>query len=230
MSYSSQIENDTFIFEKLCNQINKVAFIVKLPGGQWAVKSEKGKILGRYKTKQEAVKRLRSIEFWKHKKKASDNNSYSAIMRKMKKENDDEAMCKFQEEFKKSFDAAYEANSDSPEQEALEKAIESVASKEQTMVKQAAEALNLGDPLFAGQRLAQLVSFLLSRAKPEKRKHTIDLMKRKLYYLNEYDIGAKKVKGGQMYGQAITLIKNLLMGHNPSYIRNVINTIVGYLQ
>jgi len=34
----------------------------------WCVYSEKGRLLGRYKTKKEAEKRLRQIEFFKHKR------------------------------------------------------------------------------------------------------------------------------------------------------------------
>lgn len=37
-------------------------------GNKWIVKSEKGKILGTYSTKKEALKRLRQIEYFKHKK------------------------------------------------------------------------------------------------------------------------------------------------------------------
>jgi hypothetical protein len=35
----------------------------------WCVYSEKGRLLGRARTKEDAMKRLRQIEFFKHKKK-----------------------------------------------------------------------------------------------------------------------------------------------------------------
>ena len=35
----------------------------------WCVYSEKGRLLGRYKTKKEAEKRLRQVEYFKHKRK-----------------------------------------------------------------------------------------------------------------------------------------------------------------
>jgi len=35
----------------------------------WCVYSEKGRLLGRYKTKKEAEKRLRQVEYFKRKKK-----------------------------------------------------------------------------------------------------------------------------------------------------------------
>ena len=39
----------------------------------WCVYSEKGRLMGRYKTKKEAEKRLRQIEYFKHKKKEGRN-------------------------------------------------------------------------------------------------------------------------------------------------------------
>ena len=47
--------------------IDKTAFIKKLKG-KWHVMSEKGKSMGEYATKGEAVKRLRQIEYFKHNK------------------------------------------------------------------------------------------------------------------------------------------------------------------
>lgn len=41
--------------------------IVKVDN-KWLVYSEKGKILGSYRTKSEAKKRLKQIEYFKHKK------------------------------------------------------------------------------------------------------------------------------------------------------------------
>lgn len=48
--------------------IEKVSFVRQV-GDEWEVLSHKGKILGKYKTKAEANKRLRQIEFWKNKGK-----------------------------------------------------------------------------------------------------------------------------------------------------------------
>src|SRR5258708_39536495 len=115
-------------------------------------------------------------------------------MSKIRKDYEEDTGNRFQQEFKKTFDEAYISGSKNPEEEAFEKAIEYITTEKQAMMKQAAEALNLGDPQFAGQRLAQLVKFLLSRVSPEKQSHAISLMKRKIYYLNEYDIGKKKTR------------------------------------
>lgn len=39
--------------------------IITKEGSEWAVKSKKGKSLGKYSTKEKALKRLRQIEYWK---------------------------------------------------------------------------------------------------------------------------------------------------------------------
>src|ERR1700681_4406351 len=85
------------------NTFIKSAVIKKLPNGKWTIMSLKGKQLGEYKTKQEAVKRLRQIEFFKNhkKKKASkDEESYSSIMRDLRKSHNEDTINKFQNEFK----------------------------------------------------------------------------------------------------------------------------------
>src|ERR1700733_3148615 len=83
-----------------CQKLIKVAFIKKLPGGKWQVLSHKGKSLGTYNTKDEAVTRLRQVEYFKKhdQNKGSDSSSqdsaidlteiddfsYSAVMRKIR--------------------------------------------------------------------------------------------------------------------------------------------------
>lgn len=54
------------LFEMACSLV-RIAYVRKLRNGKWVVKSRKGKILGTYDTKHDALKRLKSIEFWKHK-------------------------------------------------------------------------------------------------------------------------------------------------------------------
>lgn len=46
----------------------KESKIRKLPSGKWRVLSKKNKNLGTYDTKEEAVHRLRQVEYFKHKK------------------------------------------------------------------------------------------------------------------------------------------------------------------
>jgi hypothetical protein len=95
----------------------KIAKIRKLPNGQYRVLSEKGKNLGTYKTQEEAKKRLRQVEFFKHK-----NANYSEIVRNMKKDENysDDDVKKFQGVFKKNFDYCWEDGEENPEEKAIE--------------------------------------------------------------------------------------------------------------
>jgi hypothetical protein len=115
----------------------KEAYIRKTPSGKWKVLSEKGKTLGEYKTKDEAVKRLRQIEYFKHhpkKKSASieDNAidlshlkelSYSGIMRELRKQCSDEVVREFLHLYKTIFDAIVANGEENPGDKAMPAAI-----------------------------------------------------------------------------------------------------------
>jgi hypothetical protein len=203
----------------------KIAVIKKLPNGKWTVKSMNGKNLGEYDTKEEAVKRLRDIEYFKShpkkRKKKAEEVSYSSVMRKLNKDSEPTVMEKFQKEFKKSFDEGILAGEEEPENAALDHALEAIKN-----IEKSASAIDLGNAEAAGAYLANLVKFLLRRISQERRAHAIDSMKKKIYYINEYNIAAKKTPPSSSMGQAITLIKTILLEHHPEYIRNVLNSIV----
>jgi transcription termination factor NusB len=205
--------------------MNKTAVIRKLPNGKWTVKSLKGKNLGEYDTKEDAVKNLRRIEYFKahpkKRKKKAEEVSYSSVMRKLNKESNNDVIEKFQKEFKKSFDEGIISGKDEPEKDALNHALESIKAFEKS-----ASAIDLGNAEAAGAYLANLVKFLLRRISNDRRPHAIDSMKKKIYYINEYNIAAKKTPPSSSMGQAITLIKTILLEHHPEYIRNVLNSIV----
>jgi transcription termination factor NusB len=84
----------------------------------------------------------------------------------------------------------------------------------------------MGDSTFAGKRLSDLVKFLLRRIPDGKRPAAIQAIKKKLYMLNEYEISRKSTPSHSSMGQAITIVKNILLEHNPQYIRNVLNALV----
>ena len=206
--------------------IVKTAFIRHLPSGEWGVFSEKGKSLGKYKSKELAKKRLRQIEFFKHKKAAHDN-TYSSIMRGLNKDNDNEKMTIFQQVFKDEFDKEYANGNEEPEAPALEAAMKAIANDtyDELLVK-TANALDMGDPMYAGKYLAEMIKFLMRRISEGKRQHSIDGLKKKIWYLNEYQIASKRMPVSSAIGQSITLIKHLLLEHTPEYIRAVLNSIV----
>jgi|ERR1700722_12218559 len=230
-----QIETYADSFEE---SFVKVSFVRKVKN-KWKVFSHKGKVLGTYDTKEEANKRLRQIEFFKHQssknhdqiKQATkdDEPTYSSIMRALNKDNKKDLMQNFQQTFKAAFDKAYMSGEEHPEQIALEKAkleLEAKTAELKDIITKTAAAIELGKPEEAGRYLAALVKFLLKRISPEKRAKAINSMKNKIYYINEYTIASKRTPPSSSMGQSLTILKTLLLEHNPIYIRSVLNEIV----
>lgn len=95
--------------------MEKTAFIKKLPSGKYRVCSKKGKNLGTYDSKTEAVERLKQVEFFKHKNASKqidlkvDDFSYSSILRVLRKELDKDNFIKFLECYKEYYDK-YDSN------------------------------------------------------------------------------------------------------------------------
>lgn len=174
---------------------------------------------------------LRMSMLRKHKKasKASDDTSYSSVMRELNKDGDTEAMKCFQDTYKRVFDEGYLSGSENPEEQAFEEAMKAIAIFDDKLIKKVADLLPLGDSQYAGKYLAHLLKFLLRRISSERRPRSLENLKRKVFYLNEYSIAGKRTPPSSAIGQSITLLKHLLIGHNPIYIRSVLNTIVSYL-
>lgn len=232
----SRIESYAQEFDNSCwgGMRVKVAIVKQLPSGDWTVQSLKGKSLGKYETKGEAIKRLRQIEYFKKhkkkKKKASGDQSYSSIMRDLRKSHDEETVNKFQREFKKRFDDAILGGIEDPEQEVLEEAMECITSEDdkRALIK-AASAIELGDPEFAGKYLSDVLKFVMRRISPEKRTKSLENLRKKIYYLNEYQMASKRVPPSSAVGQSITLLKHILLEHDPKYIRAVLNSVVKHI-
>jgi len=231
-----RIESYAKEFASSCGEgvLEKTAVVKKLPGGQWTVQSLKGKPLGKYKTKEDAVKRLRQIEYFKHhkkkRKKASKDESYSSVMRDLRKSYDEETVKKFQREFKDRFDAAIAAGADDPEREVLEDALKCVSFEDdKRAILKAASAIELGNPEYAGKYLSDVLKFVMRRISPERRTKSLENLRKKVYYLNEYQMAAKRVPPSSAIGQSITLLKHILLEHDPKYIRSVLNSVVKYI-
>lgn len=117
----------------------KLSFIRKMPGGRYRVVSKKGKNLGEYDTREEAVKRLRQVEFFKHKKatkvidlSALKELTYSAVMRELRKQCNEETVFHFMQVFKKVFDSLLLMGNQAPDKEAMSVSL-SLFSKEHEM-------------------------------------------------------------------------------------------------
>ena len=121
--------------------MNKIAFIKEISKGIWRVLSKKGRNLGTYDSKEQAEKRLKQVEFYKHwpfhpirKKKSIEDlygkivlgeenipeitSTFSAEMRELRKNNPDQVM-NFLKQFNQSFQNSLQEGIDNPEQAAL---------------------------------------------------------------------------------------------------------------
>ncbi len=227
--------------------IYKTAYIRKLPNGKYRVYSQKGKNLGTCDTLSEAENRLRQVEYFKHKKDSSTEEeliknaedielSYSAIMRDLNKNNKDDIE-RFRSIFKKTFDEANIEGLENADKIALMAAIKGIdynpnkkeAEIQNRMFKLANVMTDIGDPDTAGKGIASIVKFLLKKIKPENRQVITNKMRDRIWNLNELDMASKKSPVSASIGNSISMVKNILNGRDPKYIRETLRYIVGYL-
>lgn len=227
------------------SQLVKVAYIKKLPSGEYRVLSTKGRNLGTYPTKEEAEERLQMVEMFKHlkkkklKKKAEkkldltkiEAFSLSSIMRKINKQLGQKACHQFAAIYKKKFDHYVTHKDPKAEEKSLQETVVEFNQQHpldinSKFVKLAAAPPQLGDPQLVGKYLANIIRFTLNRISPQSRPGSINKMKHKIYNLNDMEISQKKMPPASSMGQAITFVKHVLFGQDPKYVRQVINYIV----
>jgi hypothetical protein len=161
--------------------------------------------------------------------KIANEDSYSSTMRDLRKNYDDDVVKKFQKEFKSLFDAALLTGSEEPEN-VLSEALKCISFEDdKEAMKKIGAAIDLGDANYAGKYLADLVRFLVKRISPVRRQKSIENLRKKIYYLNEYEISGKKTPPSAALGHSIGLLKTILLEHSPQYIRAVLNSIARYL-
>lgn len=100
-----------------------------------------------------------------------------------------------------------------------------VSKIQERMFKMAALTLDMGSPRTAGHGIAQIIKFLMRRVPQNRHQELTKKLRAKIWQLNDYSISSKKIVPTTALGQSITFIKNVLMGHNPAYIREVIKNI-----
>jgi hypothetical protein len=216
--------------------------IRKLPNGKYRVLSEKGKNLGTSDSRKGAEKRLRQVEYFKHKDKNSTNDSktidltdiddfsYSAIMRKLNQKAEFDQVKQFMNFFKKEFDKAVKNKIQKPEKVALQNSLIKFnkicpIKLKKKLVKSAAVS-ELGNPILVGKYLADIVRFTLNKMEPQARNQAIDSLRKKFYVFNADEIANKKMPPTSSIGQAIIFVKHVLFNQQPDYIRAVINNLV----
>lgn len=244
MSIDNILKLSSDYYNRCINEsLVKLAKIRKLPNGKYRVLSETGRNLGTYKSRSGAKKRLKQVEFFKHfdHSNADDNIksidltkaddfSFSAIMRQLRQNASEEQVLEFLKLFKLHFDKAVKNKLQKPERVALQNSLVKFnkihkVKIDKKLVKNAA-VTELGTPEQVGQYLANIVRFALMKIPLEKRQHAIDVVKKKLYNLNESEIGMKEMPSSAAMGQSITFVKHVLFSHDSRYIRDVLNSLV----
>jgi len=227
-------------YEQLCLTIKKGS-IRKLPNGKYRVLSENEKNLGTSDSKAGAIKRLKQVEYFKHKDHGNahdekvidltkiDDFSYSAIMRRLRKEASKEQVLYFLQLFKKEFDKAVKKKLQKPEKIALQNSLikfnkSHLIKIKKKLVKNAAIS-ELGDPVLVGKYLSDIVKFTLNKLSTEKRNFVLPKLRNKIYHLNEQELAVKNMPATSTMGQSITFIKHVLFNHDAQYIREVLNNI-----
>jgi len=217
----------------------KLAYVKKLPNGKWRVFSEKHKNLGTFDTQEEAKKRLKQIEYFKHKKASTidltqiDNFSLSAVLRDLRKQASKEQVLEFLKIYNDYFEDGVKQDIQQPEKVALSKTLIDFnklypVKINKDLIKNAAIA-ELGNADDVGQYLANIIKFILKRISPESRQKSIFNLKNKLYYMDMNEIASKKMPASSAIGQSITLVKHILFSHNVNYVREVIKSIINNL-
>ena len=150
-------------------------------------------------------------------------DTYSATMRRLNKEDPEKAK-EFMIAFKEAFDDAMDQNIDDGQSVALLQAKEAIASDETNRIIKMAQTMiaSKKNPAEVGMALANIIKILMEKL-PHDRKSSLENMRNKISRLNPNEIALSAMPETAAYGQSITLIKTLLNGYSPEYIKQVIS-------
>ena len=150
-------------------------------------------------------------------------NTFSAAMRKLNKK-EPEKVTEFLRAFKEAFDDAMEEGVDDHQNVALLQAKKSIASTKEDRFLKLAQTMIASNrnPQEVGASLAQVIKILMEKL-PHDRKGALENMRNKVSQLNPTEIALSSMPETAAYGQSITLIKTLLNGYSPEYIKQVIS-------
>lgn len=212
----------------------KLSYIRK-EKNKYIVFSKKHKRLGEYDTLSDAKKRLKQIEYFKHKKASkkidiskADAFTYSSIIRLLRKELNDADLNKFLKVYRENFEKNYLNDESNIEKNTLCQTLLLLEDELnlKVSIKKDAGLQELGTAEEVGKYLANIVKFTMQRIKDQNRPISMLKLKKKIYFLNENEISNKKMPASAAMGSSITFIKHTLFNQNASYIREVLNNIV----
>lgn len=235
---------DNYMFD--CqNSFLKLAVVRKLPNGKYRVLSQKGKNLGTYDSESAARKRLKQVEYFKHldKSDADDNSvidlskaeefTFSSIMRQLRQNSSKQQVKDFLKLFKNEFERAVRNKMKKPDRVALQNSLVKFDKlykiKISKKLTKNATVSELGDSRAVGAYLANIVNFILNRVPVEKRFQAKESLKRKFSMMSDNEIASKHLPDSAAIAQSITFVKHVLFNHDASYIREVLNSLIGVL-
>ena len=73
------------------------------------------------------------------------------------------------------------------------------------------------------------VNTLLNRVKPQSKQLFKRRIKNKFYNINLFELAGKKLPPTATIGNAITIVKQLLMGQDPVFINEVMGLVIRYM-
>ncbi len=149
--------------------------------------------------------------------------TFSAAMRKLNKK-EPKKVVEFLRAFKDAFDEAMDEGIDDHQNVALLQAKKSIASTNEDRFLKMAQTIIASNrnPQEVGASLAQIIKILMEKL-PHDKQGALANMRSKVSKLNPTEIALSTMPETAAYGQSITLIKTLLNGYSPEYIKQVIS-------
>jgi hypothetical protein len=85
------------------------------------------------------------------------------------------------------------------------------------------------NPAIVAEKIKDIISVLISRFSVEAKTRAFPNLKNRVMKMNPSELASKKSPGGAAIGVSISLIKNILNGRDPHFIRLVINNLARIL-
>jgi hypothetical protein len=85
------------------------------------------------------------------------------------------------------------------------------------------------DPRYVAKEIAKVIAIMISRMGYENRPNAYKSIREKIRDLNVIELSNKKSPGGASIGVSVSLIKNILNGRDPYFIRSVVSHLSNYI-
>ena len=81
------------------------------------------------------------------------------------------------------------------------------------------------DPKYVAKEIRNIIGIMITRMPMDRRQPSFQNIKGRIDDFNVVEIGAKKTPGGASIGVSIGLVKNILNGRDPFFIRLVLDEL-----